>query len=316
MGFTLIELLVVIAIIAILVALLLPAVQQAREAARRSTCKSNLKNVALALHNYHDSHSIMPPQGIYGSWDGTTMSASHHTWCSMVLPYMDQAGLYESINFDIPAWGQGHVNQPVSAFRCPSDTGVAVPAGTRNLTPTNYAANEGHHWWSDASAANRGVFTKGIEAKLSDILDGTSNTVMIAEVTTGSYAGGPGNTNANGRPRVGAEAVFRSAFVAATFTNAVTQGRDGAGNLYLHPDGTAITSPPGWFQGANPHHYAPIYMNHGGINTAWSGANSLHTGGIHVALADGAVKFMNENIDWGQWRAFNSIAGSEDAPME
>jgi prepilin-type N-terminal cleavage/methylation domain-containing protein len=308
-AFTLIELLVVIAIIAILIALLLPAVQQAREAARRTQCKNNLKQLSLALHNYHDVHNKLPPQAIYGHWDGTANVPRHHTWISMMLPYIEQANMYSQINFSAPAWGQAHVTgNLLPALLCPSDTGI-TKANTRNIVYTNYAASEGHHWWADASAANRGVFTHTIEANFKDIADGTSNTVAIAEVTGGSYTGGPGNTNGNGRPRVGSgEAVFRSAFCAATFTPDVTQGRDAQGRVYTHPDGSAIG---GWFQGGGPHHYAPIFMNHGGINTEWPGSNSLHTGGHQVGMGDGSVQFFSENIDWGLWRALCSVNGGE-----
>lgn len=311
-AFTLIELLVVIAIIAILVALLLPAVQQAREAARRTQCKNNLKQLGLALHNYHDVAGRFPMQAVYGAWDGAAYQPRHHTWISMLLPYFDQAPLYNQINFSAPAWGQAHVTgNEMPALRCPSDTGTNR-SNTRNLVFTNYAASEGHHWWNDASRPNRGVFTNTLEASIRDVVDGTSNTVAIAEVCGGSYVlnpGGGGNRNNGGRPRVGNEAVFRSAFVAATFTQAVTQGRvSGSGPVYTHPDGSAIS---GWFQGGSPHHYAPIFMNHGGINNHWSGANSFHEGGIQVLMTDGAVRFTSENLDWGLWRALGSVNGGE-----
>jgi prepilin-type N-terminal cleavage/methylation domain-containing protein len=307
-AFTLIELLVVIAIIAILIALLLPAVQQAREAARRTQCKNNLKQIGLALHNYHDVHNTLPPQAIYCYWNGSAHLPRHHTWISMLLPYFEQAALYNQINFSAPAWGQPHVTgNLLPALLCPSDTGL-TKANTRNIVYTNYAASEGHHWWNDASQANRGVFTREYEAKFRDIADGTSNTVAVAEVTGASYQERTGgNTNGTGRPRVGNEAVFRSAFCASTFTDAVTQGRDARG-LFVHPDGSAIS---GWFQGGSPHHYAPIFMNHGGINAHWSGSNSLHTGGHQVGMADGSVQFVSQNIDWGLWRALGSVNGGE-----
>lgn len=308
-AFTLIELLVVIAIIAILIALLLPAVQQAREAARRTQCKNNLKQIGLALHNYHDVYNKLPPQAIYGFWNGTANLPRHHTWISMILPYIEQANLYSRINFSTPAWGQAHVTGDLlPALLCPSDAGL-TKANTRNIVFTNYVANEGYHWWSDDSGPNRGVFTRLLEANFKDITDGTSNTVAIAEVAGGGFTGGPGNTNGNGRPRVGSgEAVFRSAFCAATFTAAVTQGTDNLGRPFTHPDGSAITN---WFQGGSPHHYAPIYMNHGGINTDWAGSSSRHVGGHQVSMADGSVQFVSQNIDWGLWRALNSVAGGE-----
>ena len=306
-AFTLIELLVVIAIIAILIALLLPAVQQAREAARRTQCKNNLKQMGLALHNYHDVHNTLPPQAIYGFWTGSAHVPRHHTWISMLLPYFEQAALYNQINFSAPAWGQAHVTgNLLPALLCPSDSGI-TKANTRNVVYTNYAASEGHHWWNDAAQPNRGVFTREYEAKFRDIVDGTSNTVAVAEVTGGSFEGGPGNTNGNGSPQIGNAAYFRSAFCAATFTDAVTQGRDARG-LFTHPDGSAIG---GWFQGGGPQHYAPIFMNHGGINNQWSGSSSMHTGGHQVSMADGSVQFISENMDWGVWRALGSVNGGE-----
>lgn len=100
-GFTLIELLVVIAIIAVLIALLLPAVQQAREAARRTQCKNNLKQIGLALHNYHDAHDCFPPGQIRG-WNGSFDSGNGFAWGALILPFMDQANLYNLLNPSIP----------------------------------------------------------------------------------------------------------------------------------------------------------------------------------------------------------------------
>lgn len=307
-AFTLIELLVVIAIIAILIALLLPAVQQAREAARRTQCKNNMKQLGLALHNYHDVALTFPPQGIYGFWDGTAHQPRHHTWLSMVLPYFDQANLYNQIDFEAPAWGQAHVTgDDLPALKCPSDTGLER-SQSRNIVTTNYVASEGHHWWNDANPPNRGVFTNHLEASIKDITDGTSNTVALSErvgQSTAVLAGNPGaNANGGGRYRVNNEAVFSAAFCAATFTAAVTQGRAPNGQDIPHPDGTAIT---GWFQGGSPHHYSPIFMNHGGIHNNWQGVSSRHEGGVQCTLADGSVRFVSENIDWGVWREVGSV---------
>ena len=115
-AFTLIELLVVIAIIAILIALLLPAVQQAREAARRTQCKNNLHNLALALHNYVDVHSVFPLDAVYGLWNGSAYQPYHHTWLTWTLPFIEQGNLYNSVNFNLPAWGQPHVAQQLGVL--------------------------------------------------------------------------------------------------------------------------------------------------------------------------------------------------------
>ena len=129
-GFTLIELLVVIAIIAVLIALLLPAVQQAREAARRTQCKNNLKQIGLALHNYHDNFSALPP-----GWIGVTGTVTDvygmngWGWGSKILPQIDQANLYNTMNFSVkmesPANALARV-VPLAAFRCASDV---APSG-------------------------------------------------------------------------------------------------------------------------------------------------------------------------------------------
>ena len=123
-GFTLIELLVVIAIIAILVALLLPAVQQAREAARRTSCKNTLKQFALALHNYHDQHRVFPPGQIaaYTAWNNRP--GSGFSWGAMLLPYLEQNGIYDSLNFNVRV--SDTPNDPFTGMsfgmlKCPSD---------------------------------------------------------------------------------------------------------------------------------------------------------------------------------------------------
>lgn len=179
-GFTLIELLVVIAIIAILIALLLPAVQQAREAARRTQCKKNLKQLGLGLHNYHDVHRCFP----FGH-EGTTKSFSAF---SMLLPYLEQANVYNQIDFNVPV---SHANNAVPlltelpAFRCPSDLANALPAigGA-----TNYFANKGAGvLWGHPTGPNaifqpqNGVMYNGSKVRMADITDGSSNTAAMCE---------------------------------------------------------------------------------------------------------------------------------------
>ncbi|OYW19556.1 MAG: prepilin-type cleavage/methylation domain-containing protein, partial [Planctomycetales bacterium 12-60-4] len=182
-GFTLIELLVVIAIIAILIALLLPAVQQAREAARRTQCRNNLKQLGLAMHNYHDNYLTFPQahfqiQGA-SSWNG------HGIWVS-VLPYLDQAPLYGQYNFsqDYTAGANTTVrNARVAAFRCPSDKeylGTGQPG-------SNYAGcgSSGINLWNSTS---NGVFQRLASSSIATCTDGTSNTVMLSELLHGDAA--------------------------------------------------------------------------------------------------------------------------------
>src|SRR5690606_38053277 len=127
--FTLVELLVVIAIIGVLVSLLLPAVQAAREAARRTQCSNNMKQLGLALHNYHDTHGRFPPQAIYGPGAPPYTLPYHHTWMVMILPFIEQQPLYDAIDKRLPIFpqllptGQPIRSAQVAAFRCPSDAG-------------------------------------------------------------------------------------------------------------------------------------------------------------------------------------------------
>ncbi len=135
-GFTLIELLVVIAIIAVLIALLLPAVQAAREAARRTQCVNNLKQMGLALHNYHDAFLVLPPGYIAASKfiDGETDTAPGWSWASMILPQLDQTPLYSSANFWLPVQAPANTTTTqtsLTAFLCPSDQ---IPGRTFAVT--------------------------------------------------------------------------------------------------------------------------------------------------------------------------------------
>jgi hypothetical protein len=189
--FTLVELLVVIAIIGILIALLLPATQSAREAARRSQCTNNLKQIGLALHNYHDVYGQFPPAAI---GPHNVPRDRQFSWIVAVLPFLEQQGVYDALRLDLP-WDHPHnaavLQVSSNTLFCPSDP---VHAATQEGLPkTSYVAITG----ADStlgSGSTRGVlgFDRGLG--LADITDGTSNTVMVAEVTDGGpwFAGGAG----------------------------------------------------------------------------------------------------------------------------
>lgn len=288
-GFTLIELLVVIAIIAILIALLLPAVQQARESARRSTCKNNLKQIGLALHNYHETHKIFP-YGIdhrNGGCSGGPGLTYRFGWGTLILPFVDQANVYNKYNFsknynDSPNKAIDVVGFKVPSYQCPSDpqsddrvnmTGAINNGGPGNkddLGKTNYSGVSDSVDWTCSdntwpSSVGNGMFYNRSRTKISDILDGASNTLMIGECTgglTGSFDGNP---------------------------YPVWNILDTAG-------------------GINGPHTTP---GGGTWNLRTQEFSSWHTGGCHFVLGDGSVRFLSENIDQGTLSALTTRQGGE-----
>ena len=332
-GFTLIELLVVIAIIAVLIALLLPAVQQAREAARRTQCKNNLKQIGLALHNYHDTHSVLP-FGKGGSYPGAPVYAR---WSqnALILPFLDQGPLYTSINFSAPPEtpGMGGVinfmppyvsptgtnsaacRTVISMLLCPSDTGVSGDWAGQN----NYAANQGG-WLCDRSdqggsptdsAPNEnqtGVFYFLSQCRMRDITDGTSMTCFFSEKMRGHGIPDP-KTDLFVMSH---QKTLDDTYQACRAVNTATA--------------TPLTSKWGysWVMGENccslyNHVAVPNSISCAGTGFPGSMTNmamqvaptSRHTGGVHTLTGDGAVHFVSENIDLIVWRALGTRAGNE-----
>jgi prepilin-type N-terminal cleavage/methylation domain-containing protein/prepilin-type processing-associated H-X9-DG protein len=298
-AFTLIELLVVIAIIAILIALLLPAVQQAREAARRTQCRNNLKQLGLSLHNYHDAHSCFP----FG-WGGTTPASGSPAYSaiSQILPYFDQATLYNTINFERPLTdplNNAARLTEIAMLRCPSDFDNTQP---QSGGAVNYMANKGNDiYWQHPDQNGVFVFRKCI--KFRDITDGTSNTAAFAErvLTDGN----------NGR-------VSPEADVFLSFADPAT--REEAIQICDAVDINDLANQFPLFMGAPWMNGQHTYLHVNVPNTRSCGfyptkatmpPSSRHEGGVHTLLCDGSVRFITENIDLMLWRGVGSRAGGE-----
>ena len=330
-GFTLIELLVVIAIIAVLIALLLPAVQQAREAARRTQCKNNLKQLGLAIHNYHDTVGTFPIEAIHTFQPQGTAAARNYTWLTFLLPYFEQAPLYNQINFSAPLWGQMNGNTEVratklSGLNCPSDSGWGDPSRTRGFAWTDYAGACGWDMWDRPDDQHGGIFTAMTAVRIADITDGTSNTIMVGEVGSHSFKNG-GQIGGAGVPRNGSgEGVFRASLILpqyeAGYDTAATSATTGRPwGPMLRADGS---SGGAWGPWGSPYAFAPVYRSAYGINSEWPGPGSLHTGGAHFLMADGTVRFISQNIQMNTgssgltnlWHALNTKNGrSFDMPI-
>ncbi len=313
-GFTLIELLVVIAIIAVLIALLLPAVQQAREAARRTQCKNNLKQLGLALHNYHDTYRIFPArQAGSGANAGSASVGSFRGRLSAFValaPFYEQGNIYEQITNDVPQqapWNDmPYWRESPEMLRCPSDAEGGPPAGA-DRGKTNYAfcsgddtANPENGTYPDnlISRSSRGIFGVYRGSKMGDIMDGTSNTIAMAERfrPTGSASLGMISTTGAANPLTcraqydGSTRTLNGAYTADTAPGF----RWGDGASYFAAVNTIL--PPNQascFSGGRMDHWGPGYFT----------ASSRHSGGVQVLMADGSVQFVSESIDAGDQSA-------------
>jgi len=317
-GFTLIELLVVIAIIAILIALLLPAVQAAREAARRSSCKNNLKQIGIGMHNYHDTYGVFPPGATSragrSNWDDPTRtcggSGIQTMWAVAILPFMEQQGLYRDYrneqsreNPNCPIDECGHRDPTGSSFceqqpdfyLCPSqpenrNNNVRV-RGMEDFSHGSYAACYGSGNLNQASRDPEplmvGVFQVNQGVGVRDVRDGTSNTLAVSEVK---------------------------------FTTQVTRDPDSRGVWVLPAMGSAVFSTGRVPNSTVPDQIpicrdvakievGPCQSDTGGSQIA--AARSFHPGGVQAVMADGSTRFFADNIDATVWAALGTRGGRE-----
>jgi prepilin-type N-terminal cleavage/methylation domain-containing protein/prepilin-type processing-associated H-X9-DG protein len=312
-AFTLIELLVVIAIIAILIALLLPAVQQAREAARRTQCRNNLKQLGLALHNYHDVFSVFPPGGTYRL--GVTQPAGWSVQARL-LPYIDQANLQNLINFSLGYPAQPDVTKVrVPVFLCPSEVNDRpYPDGAVTYYPGNYAANYGE-WFIWNPATNQfgtGAFGPNSRTGVRDFTDGTSNTLAFAEVKAfqhylrdvGPLSNPPlpepddlsalGGTLKDSGHAEWVDARCNQMGFTTTFAPNTKCLHLSGGELY---DVDFVNVREG--NSASDSTYAAMT------------SRSYHAGTVHALFTDGSVRSVGNSIDLGVWRALGTRARGE-----
>jgi prepilin-type N-terminal cleavage/methylation domain-containing protein len=313
-GFTLIELLVVIAIIAVLIALLLPAVQQAREAARRTQCKNNLKQIGLALHNYHDTYTVFPPAGSYRV--NVTQSAGWSVQARL-LPYIDQANLQNLIDFSLGYSVQPRVTPVrVPVFMCPSEVNDrAYVDGSITYYPGNYAANYGEWfiWNPTNNSMGTGAFGPNSKTSTRDFTDGTSNTLAFAEVKAFQYyLRDVGPLTVTTRPddpstitTLGGS--LRNSghceWVDARANQMGFTTTFGPNTLVAHNDGGTIRDID----------FVNIREGNNATEPTYGAftARSFHEGIVHTLLTDGAVRNVSENIDRNLWRSLGSRAGNE-----
>lgn len=370
-GFTLIELLVVIAIIATLVAILLPAVQQAREAARRSTCKNNLKQMGIALHNYHDTYNTLPPGAVYtqtlAGYSGSTSDESGGSdggwaWSAFILPFIEQGTMYDAFRVGqiqysdattsgSAANGGGRrlldmMQKPLTVYNCPSDGGNTLISNTPdaysngwhwdNLTPLNnggqqccwggaidfsvakmnYVANHQAFrkgWWkpfddnilgvstyaTTTPSEFDGLFAFNSSVRFRDVTDGLSNTIAIGERAS-MMSTGQGNQDCfGGRP-----------YGLAWFSNPMNGDWEWSA-------GTRLMSP---IFGTGGHRINETQATPASDEFLCRRAyTSAHQGGVQVVMADGAVRFISENIhhiidqNW-EWNnaVFNNLLSRKD----
>jgi prepilin-type N-terminal cleavage/methylation domain-containing protein len=297
-GFTLIELLVVIAIIAILVALLLPAVQQAREAARRSQCKNNLKQIGLALHNYHDIYNTFPPgytaRNVTRTDPVTAETGPGYAWSFAILPQLEQASLANTIDTELDAVDPTNLalaqTTTLKAFLCPSDTApitfdvVDGSGNTITLPTSNYPGIFGYGSVTMNPGDSTGVFYRNSSIRFRDITDGTSNTICVGERRSEHrFVSGAAPIQANSTWYAAIPGVTRPAGMGM-----MPSATEGPGSMILGHVGQTM--------GMMQMHSNPNQTNH------IVHFSSQHVGGVHFVLCDGSVQFLSENVDYQTFR--------------
>lgn len=321
-AFTLIELLVVIAIIAVLIGLLLPAVQKVREASARAKCMNNLKQIGLALHNFEGSNGHFPPNGVYPV--GATASDSYSA-LARILPYIEQASLYQLVDLNAAANQQNNVtSQRIAIYMCPSEVRdeSKPPTGTQTITryPLNYAANVGT-WmaWTPATGTG-GNGAIALTSKpnggttIGDFPDGTSNTVGFAEVKAyGAYM--LGGTPTATPPNTPAEMLaLGGALKLASAHTGWTEGQTfHNGVTFVFPPNTSVPYTDPTDGSIYDVDYVSSRDGSSAANVSYAAmtARSYHGNGANALFMDGSVRMVTSSVNQAAWRAAGSRNGGE-----
>lgn len=319
-GFTLIELLVVIAIIAVLIGLLLPAVQKVREAANRMSCQNNLKQIGLACHSYHDTNSSLPyarKRDVYNAY----------TWSSVILPYMEQGNKYTLMTGiadptvdNLSVRGGAAADRPgnealIKSYCCPSDqpprAGEAGSNWGRNRGNYLGCVGAGNMYGQAFTGQTPSVQLAGIfltspgqtvtnrsACKLTEITDGTSNTIMFSEGLSTSVTGWGGNPGD----------IMLGNMGAALFTTFNPPNTTVADLLRGNGDGDNQVCPQ---NRGDPLYTAPCAWTGSTQANSYYSARSKHSGGVNVGMGDGSVRFASDNINPVTWRQVGTRVGGE-----
>jgi prepilin-type N-terminal cleavage/methylation domain-containing protein len=288
-GFTLTELLVVIAVVTILIAILLPAVQQAREAARYVSCRNNMKQIGLALHNYEIVNRLLPPSSTsdiqFGVWSSNPTQYHLHSWASLILPYMEQQPLQKQVDYNVSSLdkkNQQVASQVLTVYRCPTYSGPTYSQDNLytqlfpNYALRNYAAM-GATTVGKIYQNPNGVFYAMSSTRISDIKDGTSMTIFIVET------------------REPQAAVWIDGGTAAVVSHPYDE-----------------TNPPDYALPQNALNYTPYFTPVGGQGiTCQYGPSSMHVGGVTHLFGDASVRFISQTINTQIYDALVTLDGQE-----
>lgn len=297
-GFTVIELIVTILIIGVLVAILLPAVQTARSSARNVECRSNLRQLGIALHNYHAAHRCFPPGSINGY--------STHVY---LLPHIEQAALYKRFNFRVLGLPMFPPNDKLTQIRIPLYQCPADGATPRSIGPpsahTNYAGNAGRWMRFDGTFQSLGSVERGKCVSTADIQDGLSNTAMMSELLVDDGSRDPR------RMQISTDRTY-AAVEESTFIQDCRQAP-----LRRSSSGSGVPWINGSFGATRYNHVLTpnirSCLNRTNVPNGGHTPASEHPGGVNLLIADGSVRFVADSINTDVWQSMGSINGGETA---